>query len=74
MTQQEMVLRHLERHGSITALEALQEYGIMRLGARIWDLKNSGKEITREMEVGKNRFGESICYARYRLKKVPPSV
>lgn len=69
MTQEEMVMRHLEQYGSITALEALQEYGIMRLGARIWDLKDSGKDIVRDMEIGKNRFGESTCYARYRLKK-----
>lgn len=39
MTQTEKVLRHMKRFGSITPLEAMEEYGIMRLGARIWDLK-----------------------------------
>ena len=42
MTQTEKVLRHMKRFGSITPLEAMEEYGIMRLGARIWDLKREG--------------------------------
>lgn len=37
MTQTEMILGHLKEHGSITPLEAIRDYGIMRLGARIWD-------------------------------------
>lgn len=35
MTQTEQVLRHLQDYGSITPVEAMAEYGIMRLGARI---------------------------------------
>ena len=42
MTQTDRVLRHLQDYGSITPHEALAEYGIMRLGARIWDLKKQG--------------------------------
>lgn len=39
MTQCEKILRHLRDFGQITPVEALADYGVMRLGARIWDLK-----------------------------------
>ena len=42
MTQCELIQRHLEDYGSITSLEAMQEYGIMRLASRIADLKQMG--------------------------------
>lgn len=40
MTQNEQVLRHLLENKKITSLEAIELYGIMRLGARIYDLKS----------------------------------
>lgn len=39
MTQNERILRHLKDYGSIDPMTAIQDYGITRLGARIWDLK-----------------------------------
>lgn len=53
--------------GSISPVEAMQDLGCMRLGARIFDLKQAGHAIRREMETGKNRYGETTSYARYRL-------
>ena len=35
MTQNEMVLEYLNDVGHITPLDAMREFGIMRLGARI---------------------------------------
>ena len=67
MTQCERIQRHLEDYGSITSLEAMQEYGIMRLASRISDLKRLGIPIKKEMVSGKNRYGESTTYARYTL-------
>ena len=67
LTQCEKVLRHMKDHGSITALEAVSEYGIMRLASRIADLRNEGIAIVSEVVKGKNRYGESTHYARYRL-------
>lgn len=69
MTQCEKILRHMEDYGSITSLEAMQEYGIMRLASRISDIKHLGIPIQKEMVSGKNRYGESTSYARYSLKK-----
>lgn len=67
MSHSEMILRHMERFGSVTALEAMQEYGIMRLGARIWDLRHEGHDITSELVTGKNRFGDATHFAVYTL-------
>ena len=67
MTQKEKILRHLRDHGSITPMEAMQEYGIMRLAARISDLRRDGVMIDRTMVSGKNRYGENTSYASYTL-------
>lgn len=67
ISQCNRVLQHLQAYGSITPLEAMQEYGIMRLGARIYDLKKMGYSIDSSRETGENRYGESISYARYSL-------
>lgn len=68
MTQCEKILRYLEDYGSITPLDALREFGCMRLGARIWDLKRAGHDIERTLEAGRNRYGEETRYARYTLR------
>lgn len=65
MTQHERILRHLEDVGSLTQAEAMQEYGIARLSARISELKSAGYPIRREMVAGHNRYQEPISYARY---------
>lgn len=69
MTQCEKILRHMEDYGSITSLEAVKEYGIMRLASRISDLKRLGVPISKTTERGKNRYGEATNYARYSLRK-----
>jgi hypothetical protein len=48
MTQNDMVLDYLKRFGSITPIEALADLGIMRLGARCYDLKKEGHDIITE--------------------------
>lgn len=65
MTQSERILRHLRDYGSITPVEALQEYGCMRLGARIYDLKREGHDIRTERQSARNRYGERTTFARY---------
>lgn len=65
MTQTEKILRHLQEHGEITAYEAVQEYGIMRLAGRVADLKKAGYPIQSRTTRGKNRFGEPVCYSTY---------
>lgn len=67
LTQRQRILRHLEDFGSITSLEAMRDYGIMRLASRISDLKRAGVPIKKEMVRGENRYGEQTCFARYSL-------
>ena len=69
MTQTEKILRHMRAFGSITSLEAMNEYGIMRLASRISDLKKQGYPITSTVETVKNRFGENCYIKRYSLRE-----
>lgn len=67
MTQSERILRHLRDVGEIDPMTAIRDYGIMRLGARIWDLKRDGHPIETKITTGKNRYGEDTHWAVYKL-------
>lgn len=47
-TQNEQILAILQSGRSLTPLEALDEVGSFRLGARVWDLKQAGYDIQSE--------------------------
>lgn len=68
ITQNDRILRHLKDYGYIEPMTAIQDYGITRLGARIWDLKDRGYLIDTEMVRAKNRYGEPTHYAKYVYK------
>lgn len=74
LTQCERILRHLQDHGSITSMEAVNEYGIMRLASRINDLKAQVVAIVSERVTGKNRYEEPTSYSVYRLADLGGSV
>ena len=61
-TQCEAVARYLRLHGTITAAEAYERLHIMRLAARVENLRKRGMEIKTTM-VGEGR----VKYARYSL-------
>lgn len=67
MTQTERVLDYLTQFGSITALEALRDLGIMHLSSRITELRRMGYPVERDMIEVKNRFGEKTRVARYKV-------
>ena len=67
MTQCERILRHMKEFGSITSLEAMQWYGCYRLASRISDLRKDGVAIRKRTVKGKNKYGETIHFAEYRL-------
>lgn len=69
MTQCDRIIRHMQDYGSISSMEAMQEYGIMRLASRVNDLRAQGYDIVSETKTGKNRYGEATHYAVYRLKE-----
>ena len=68
--QTDLILMHMKKYGSITAKEAENEYGCMRLASRISDLRRMGVAINAEIVAGKNRHGGKTHYARYRLAEV----
>jgi hypothetical protein len=66
-SQNEMILKHLQTGRRITPMEAIEKYGITRLGARIYDLKQQGYMIHATKDKGLNRFGKSTTFASYRM-------
>lgn len=68
MNQIGRMLRHMNDYGSITSLEAMTEYGIMRAPSRIYDIRRLGYSVKKTMETGRNRYGEPMRYARYTLE------
>lgn len=66
MKQTEKIKKHLDEHGSITALEAMNKYGIMRLASRMSDLKKEGYRFISDRITVKNREDEVCTIAIYR--------
>jgi hypothetical protein len=68
MSQTAAVLRMmLDRWEGITSLDAINELGCTRLAARIADLRAEGHAIRSDMVTVKNRQGQDVRVARYRL-------
>jgi hypothetical protein len=63
-TQEQMLIRDLEKGKSITALEALNRYGCFRLASRIFDLKKQGWKIDKKAIVKDGK-----TYAAYFIPK-----
>ena len=66
LPQKDRVMKYLKDFGSISTLEAMKDIGVMRLGARIWELIREGWTISAETECSENRYGQKTRYARYR--------
>lgn len=64
-TQNELILESLKSGNGLTALDAQSRFGIMRLAARINDLKHAGHKIISQRVAVKNRQGESVKVAKY---------
>lgn len=69
VSQCERILDYIAENGSITQLDALREFGCMRLASRMCDIKRLGYPVRMEIEKNKNRYGEPIHYARYTICK-----
>lgn len=57
-TQTQQIRAHLLKHNSITPLEALRKFGVMRLAARIRDLRSDGFSV---QSVRVERGGKRFC-------------
>lgn len=67
ITQTEQVIKHLRLYGKITSWDAFREYGITRLSARIYNLRESGFNIKSEKKTTTTRLGNKTTYAEYTL-------
>lgn len=65
MTQTAMIMEYINTNGGITAKEAADHLGCMRLAARIADLERQGQHFHRERVEAKNRFGDRVFFTRY---------
>ena len=63
-----LIKKHLLNGGSITALEALKEFGCYRLASRISDLREEGVIIKKTMEESISKITKKpVRFARYSL-------
>lgn len=69
MTQCEKILAYLDKHGSITTMEGMSKLRIANFTARISDLRRDGVALDVETVTQKNRYGETVRFARYRRKE-----
>lgn len=71
MNKHRAVLEWLRENGSITSMEAIENFGATRLSAIIFDLREKGHDIETVMVEGRDRYGHRMGYARYVLKDSP---
>lgn len=68
-THADRVEQYLKDKGSITSWEAIQQFGITRLSAVIYDLRyKRNLNISTRFETIKNRYGDPVSFARYVLE------
>lgn len=65
MSHKTRLIQWFSQRQSITPMEAMNDLGIYRLGARIYDLRKEGHRIETERMESENRYGEPIRPARY---------
>lgn len=71
VTQNQLILDYMKKHGSITGWDAQTDLNCMRLSARISELRDSGVKIITIKEKTKNKItGRNTSYARYKLSEV----
>lgn len=68
-TQKELIIQYINDFGSITPAEAFTDLGIYNFSARLAELKAQGYSFDMQKEKGKNRYGRTVSWGRYRLKQ-----
>lgn len=69
MTQKQAVLDHLLSGKELSSIQAINLYGVTRLGAVILNLKKEGYVINSRREKVKNRFGHTSTPSIYSISK-----
>ncbi len=66
MTYKDLILKHLQRYGSLTDIKARESIGTTRCSEYIRQLREEGYVITTEWRNGRNRFGRKTRFGVYR--------
>lgn len=69
LNQEQVLLNHFAKHKTITSMDAFKLYGITRLSAKIYNLRERGYEIDMVWEESVNRYGTPVRYGRYFIEK-----
>ena len=68
-SQEQKVLGYMLEHGSITPLEAIREFGILRLAPRISNLERRGYKIKHQPVIVNTRDGDTTRVMSYGLEE-----
>jgi len=68
-THNDLILKYLKTHGTITAMQALDNFGCFRLSARIYELRALGHDI--DTQIVRTTTGKNIAQYRLKEKKRP---
>ena len=69
ITNQKVIIeKWLHDHGSITGKQAMEDCGVYRLSAVIYELRKRGVDIETNMIDVKNRYGGISRVAQYKIK------
>lgn len=68
-SQDMIVLNHMTKHKTITSMQAFSLYGITRLSAKIYNLREAGHRIGMVWEETINRYGKPVRYGKYFIEK-----
>ena len=69
ITQRNIIFSRLTSGKPITSWEAFEEYGITRLSAIIYDLREKGLDIQDTWVYRVNRYGNMVKFKQYFLVK-----
>lgn len=68
MNKTKAILMHLKEYGSITSWQAIQDYGVTRLSAIIYNLRHNYNLTIQSKEIAfKDRYGNNASYVEYIL-------
>lgn len=69
MNREEIVLRHFQKNKYISSMQAFELYGITRLSATIYNLRQRGIKVGSIWRTIINRYGKQVRYMDYYLEK-----
>lgn len=67
-SQIDQILAVLGSGGTLTALDALEDFGCSRLASRITDIKRRGYPVASRMVQRRNRYGRLCRVAEYNME------